>query len=226
MQIQQVLFLTAGGLFVLAGGVSVYDLLVRKPDVVVVYQPPRGGAGIQSPVRIVGGSLRTAASGNWDLCGGSTAAATCLVSRNPVDTTALATDADLPMGGPEEPEAWVGAAGLSWTVTVTSHSNKGITICPTAKSAFPPTCAPSASNNSYVLVQITGSGPYLVRDAPDTKMDSPYYRYYDRTATDTNGYEHIQTIVIGKVDGYTNNSPFPKYTYACTDGRCNVDIGR
>jgi hypothetical protein len=232
MRITQLLYTTASGLVLLAAGVIVFDLFAKHKflptDVLIVYEGPKGSAGPQSPIRVVGGSISPLAKSGWTPCGNDTNGhVTCLVSADSVDTTALSTDADLPTGHSEEPVAWLGS-NYPWTVSVFSWNGAnayGIKICPSATNVTPSSCVSSAKTGTSILLQIIGSGPYFVSDSPDTN-DNTYFLYYDPQATISNYYEHIKNIQIAKIDADTNGSSGTVYTYRCTNGRCNIYIGQ
>jgi hypothetical protein len=238
MRILHTLYFTASILVVVAAGLALHDAIVPGNRLLPVlsfsvnYQYPvlKGAAGPQSPVRIVGGSIRPSAVTSWKP-GPSANQPTWLVSANPVDTTTLSTDADLPQGSSEEPVAWLGV-GLPWVVTlVNRNSSNVVRICP-ASSQTSPACVKSAATNTYVWVQIVSSGPYFVADSPDTN-DNAYFRYYDPNATTPalqDKLERIGSLQFEKVDIDTSTAngsgKFLVYKYTCTNGRCSVNIGQ
>jgi len=230
VQISQLLKLTASGLVVVGSVVIVHDRFSKDkflfPTVGFIALPMGGGAGQQSPIRVVGGSISPLAKGGWKACNIS-GNVTCLVSKSPVDSTTLSTDADLPKEiNTEEPEAWLGANNLPWIVSLYSwngSSANGVKICPTANTSAPPACGNSGPS-TYVTVQIIGSSSYFVSDSPDT-LDDTYFRYFDPNTNTTSSpnmyYEHIKNMQIANID-----ASGATYKYKCGNGRCNVNVGQ
>jgi hypothetical protein len=208
----------------------------------VFYSPLTSGrqagiknSGPQSPVRVVGGSIKLRASAGWNNC--AAAAPPCVVTATPVATSALYLDGiGLPVGNSsEEPTGWIGAGNFAWTVKVwargvdkTKKGKGGISICTSDNTGV---CASGAAPGQYIAISTMGSSNGsasdtigLTLEAMDTNAGLGY-RYFDTAATSQNFYEYIHSIEIQNVDSVTANGT-STYAYKCPDGACDIYIGQ
>jgi len=213
-------WLFTGTFFIIAtviGAILGHFLGPRGPGMV-----GRGGPSKQSPVRIVGGSMKIRGVADWSTCTGSP---TNCILLGGIDTTTVSLDGQLSSGTTEE-TGWIGMT-KNWTIQVwgrdpKNHMNQGagsIQICPSNSSGV---CgAPGAP--TYVTVRTissSGSNPFqIIPDSPDTHQG---FRYYDPawipTDLEANYVEDIFSIQV-VLGGVTHK-------YSCSDGACNIYIGQ
>jgi hypothetical protein len=187
-----------------------------------------GGPGPQSPVRIVGGSIKLRASDGWNACQSSSTP--CIVSAKGVNTAYLAIE-----GGDSanaEPTAWVNvSSSYNWTIKVWARDIKyqkkkgtgGIQICTSDLSGA---CAAAGTRGAYVTIttigksQGNGASLDLFPETPDSNTG---YRYADSAVQKGNFVESIHSAELDNVDSISASTP---YTYTCDDGACNIYIGK
>ena len=213
-----VLYSVASVLAIAASGLVTYDTLAVKSlsQIVSSNLTMMGSPGQQSPVRVVGGSIKPFAAVGWTPADSMT-----IISAKPVDATTLAIDADPEPSHPgEEPEAWLGVSS-AWQITLHLHDGANtIKICPVASTTS--TACIAATSSVYLMVQITGMNASFLNDTSDATGSDSYFSYHDAAhlPDGTSFYEHIKKIDISGVDGGGT------YNYRCTHGRCNIFIGK
>jgi hypothetical protein len=225
-----------------AAGLAIYHLKTKQIEVISTGDPAvrkviqylRGlimMAGPNSPVRIVGGSMkiRTTIS-TWTPCTGSSYTnPTCVLSSS---TSAGSIYLDLVDPANYAPTSLPSLDG-TWTIKVWARDTNGkpkkangITVCPTTDGSSCNTS--SGATITGILVRVTdNSAASLIQDAIDENSGGSasasqpitQYRYDDLKHNEHDYLDHIGTIDVVQ---QTNASP---YTYTCHNGLCEIFIG-
>lgn len=227
--LQEWLLFLASLVVLVAAGVVIYQLTKHGGDYSVTVQDLLGIPGrptpTQSPVRIVGGSMKLRTTGSWTIknpcpTGFQHTVQTCVLS-GPIDFSAASLDGVRLAADSTTPAAtsWLGL-DKTWAMTVFARAQdgsiataKGVDVCVSDGT--------KCGTGSYIAVATFDASTGLVKEVPNDVGSEIIFRYKDigYDGKPGNFLEHIGKISFKVNSGATAN------TYTCPIGICQISIG-